>query len=41
MMAVLTEKRAHCAALQVGFNRLVADRVKVADATGPAASGST
>jgi hypothetical protein len=40
LVAVLTEKKAHCDALQEGLNRLVAERVKVADAVAPAAGVS-
>ena len=36
LAAVLTEKRAHCEALQGGLNRLVEGRVKVADTAGSA-----
>jgi hypothetical protein len=36
LVAVLTEKRAHCEALQGGLNRLVEGRVKAADAAAPA-----
>jgi hypothetical protein len=39
LMAVLTEKRVHCEALQRGLNRLVEGRVKVADAA-PAVDGA-
>ena len=40
LMAVLTEKKVHCEALQGGLNRLVESRVKVADAT-PAGGGGS
>jgi hypothetical protein len=40
LAAVLTEKKAHCEALQEGLNRLVEQRVKMADAVGPAAGVS-
>jgi hypothetical protein len=39
LAAVLVEKRAHCAVLQGGLNRLVEARVKVADAA-PAVGGA-
>lgn len=38
LAAILTEKKAHCEALQGGLNRLVEARVKPADAAVPAAS---
>ena len=40
LAAVLTEKRAHCEALQAGLNGLVAARVKLADTAALAASES-
>lgn len=40
LAAVLVEKRAHCETLQEGLNRLVAERVKVADAIAPPAGDS-
>ena len=40
LMAVLTEKRVNCEALQGGLNRLVEGRVKVADAAAPAVDGA-
>jgi hypothetical protein len=36
LVAVLNEKKVHCEALQGGLNRLVVERVKVADAAAPA-----
>lgn len=40
LAALLTEKEAHCRALQEGLNRLVEGRVKVADAAAPAVDGA-